>query len=97
MKLLTCITVASLGDHLRLIGFLRRIDLCVEAIMVVLHAIDGLVGLSTLLLRSVLFRLATRSWLLAGRLAVRMARATAAANVKDSLQISETWCVSFQV
>ena len=40
----------SFGDHLRLLDLLRRIDLGGEAIMVVLHAIEGLVGLSTLLL-----------------------------------------------
>src|SRR5262245_61272778 len=57
MTLPTWITLASLGDHLRLLGLLRRIDLCVEAIMVVLHAIDCLVGLSTLLLRSVLSKI----------------------------------------
>jgi hypothetical protein len=53
MTLPTWITVASLGDHLRLLDLLRRIDLCGEAIMAVLQAIDGLVGLSTLLLRIV--------------------------------------------
>src|SRR4029077_17142220 len=39
----------SPGDLLRLLDLLRRIDLCGEAIMVVLHVIEGLVGLSTLL------------------------------------------------
>jgi hypothetical protein len=36
MTLPTWITVASLGDHLRLLDLLRRIDLCGEAIMAVL-------------------------------------------------------------
>src|SRR4029077_20969246 len=39
----------SLGDFLRPLDLLRRIDLCGEAIIVVLHVIEGLVGLSTLL------------------------------------------------
>src|SRR6476646_2876579 len=39
----------SLGDLLRLLDLLRRIDLCGEAIIVVLRVFEGLVGLSTLL------------------------------------------------
>ena len=36
--------MASIGDHLRLLWLLRRIDLGGEAIMAVLQTIDSLVG-----------------------------------------------------